>query len=147
MKKIFVLLLLLFTYLLNTLSVVDKNIIYKYQLRGMIEKERNREIQKIINFEYDYIYNKILQEAKIGNSKIIFTILCFHREGINDNIFNSIRDNNVDSILKIINLYKINSDSIVSKVIEKLRLSFPDSKIIWETKYNENDCINYTLFW
>jgi len=139
----------LFTYLLNTLSLVDKNIVYKQQLRGIIEKERNRQIQKIINFEYEYIYNQVLQETKIGNTKIQFKIFCFHTEGINDNIFNSMRINNdSDSMLKIVNLYKINSDSIVSKVIEKLKLSFPDSNIIWETKYNnENDCINYSLFW
>ena len=64
------------TYLFVILAT-DKNIIYKYHLRGLIEKERNREIQKIISTEYKQIYNKILQEKTIGVSKIQFIWIFF----------------------------------------------------------------------
>ena len=143
------------TYLFVILAT-DKNIIYKYHLRGLIEKERNREIQKIISTEYKQIYNKILQEKTIGVSKIQFTILCFDVEDDkNDpNIFNSVRNNHVDyhvaynTTLKIIQLYKIPIDTTASTIIDKLKISFPDSDIIQKTNSNndENKCIEYTLF-
>lgn len=140
----------LLTYLFAILAT-DKNIIYKHHLRGLIEKERNREIQKIINTEYQQIYNKILQEKTIGVSKIQFTILCFDldlKHHKNDpNIFNSVRNNHVET-LKIIQLYKIPIDTTASTIIDKLKISFPDSNIIRKTNSNndENKCIEYTLF-
>lgn len=136
------------TYLFVILAT-DKNIIYKYNLRALIEKERNREIQKIISTEYKQIYNKILQEKTIGVSKIQFTILCFDLEHHknNPNIFNSVHDNNLET-LKIIQLYKIPIDTTETTIIDKLKISFPDSNIIQKINSNndENKCIEYTLF-
>lgn len=132
------------TYLFAILAT-DKNIIYKYHLRGLIEKERNREIQKIINTEYQQIYNKVLQEKTIGVSKIQFTILCF-----DPHIFNSVHNNNVDynTTLKIIQMYKIPIDTTITTIIDKLKISFSDSNIIRKTNSNEHDnkCVKYTLF-
>lgn len=143
------------TYLFTILAT-HKNIIYKHHLRGLIEKERNREIQKIINTEYQQIYNKVLQEKTMSVSKIQFTILCFDLEhNKNDpNIFNSVYNNHVDNhvdyntTLKIIQLYKIPIDTTASTIIDKLKISFPDSNIIQKTNSNndENKCIEYTLF-
>jgi hypothetical protein len=138
------------TYLFAILAT-DKNIIYKHHLRGLIEKERNREIQKIISTEYQQIYNKMLEEKNNGGSKIQFTMLCFDVEDDkNDpNIFNSVRNNNAET-LKIIQLYKIPMDTTASTIIDKLKISFPDSNIIQKTNSNndkdQNKCIEYTLF-
>ena len=126
-------LILLFTYLLNILAV-DKNIIYKHQLRGIIEKERNLQNQRIINKEYEKIYNKILEEINIGNTKIKFKILCFDQK------------DNENDILKIINMYKIQINSCISIILDKLKTTFTDKKII-SSDYSSDYCLDYTLFW
>jgi (p)ppGpp synthase/HD superfamily hydrolase len=122
-------LILLFTYLSNILAV-DKNIIYKHQLRTNIEKERNLQTQRIINKEYEKIYNKILEEVNMNNTKIEFKILCFDQK------------DNENDILKIINMYKIHIDNCISIILDKIKTAFLDKNII-----SSDYCLDYTLFW
>lgn len=146
-------LVLLLVYLLHILAVsLDKNIVYKYQLRGMIEKERNYEIQKIINTEYEKIYHMVLEQIKSEKNHIQFKLLCFDLKECNSNIFNTLCDHRVegDKISKIIQMYKIPIDSMIPKIIDKLKTSFPNTNIIWEINKNNDEngnCINYILFW
>jgi hypothetical protein len=135
-------------FLLSTLILIvatDKNLVYKKQLRGIIEKERNIQIQKIINIEYEKIYNKILQEAKICNHKLQFKILCFNIEEIDNkqNVFKFMYlSNNTDNeIFNIIKIYNIPINSIISKIIDKLKITFPDSSIT--SKPSNDKCLDY----
>ena len=132
--------LLFIVYLLHVLVLsfdsFDKNLIYKHQLRGLIEKERNREIEQIVNREYEKIHTQVLQEAIIGNFHLKFKILCFDLEGSNMNSHS----------LNIIKMYKIPLDPLVSKIIDKLKESFPDSNFIQETN-DGTKCHEYRLSW
>jgi hypothetical protein len=131
--------LLFIVYLLHILVLsfdsLDKNLIYKHQLRGRIEKERNREIEQIVSREYEKIHNQILQEANIENSQLKFKILCFN-----------VTENMNDPTLATIKMYKIPLDPLVSKIIDKLKESFPDSNFIQETN-DGNKCQKYRLSW
>ena len=94
----------------------------------------------------------VLEEIKKGNSHIQFKLLCFDPKECNSNIFNTICDHRLegDKILKIIQMYKIPNDNIIPKIIDKLKTSFPNTNIIWEINKNNNEnnnCINYILFW
>ena len=133
--------LLFIVYLLHILVLsfdsLDKNLIYKHQLRGRIEKERNREIEQIVSSEYEKIHNQILQEANIENSQLKFKILCFNVEE---------RYVDAEPTLRIIKMYKIPLDTLINKIIDKLKESFPDSNFIQETN-NGNKCHDYRLSW
>ena len=132
--------LLFIVYLLHVLVLSfdssDKNLIYKHQLRGLIGKERNREIDQIVSGEYNKIHSQVLQEAMIGNFQLQFKILCFDLEGSNMNSHS----------FNIIKMYKIPLDLLVSKIIDKLKASFPDSNFIQETN-DGNKCHEYRLSW
>ena len=132
--------LLFIVYLLHVLVLSfessDKNLIYKHQLRGLIEKERNREIEQIVSREYEKIHSQVLQEAIIGNSQLKFKILCFDLEGSNMNAHS----------LNIIKMYKIPLDTLTNKIMDKLKASFPDSNFIQETN-DGNKCHEYRLSW
>ena len=132
--------LLFIVYLLHVLVLsfdsFDKNLIYKHQLRGLIEKERNREIEQIISDEYNKIHSLVLEQAMIGNFHLQFNILCFD---VQENVSES-------TTLRIIKMYKIPLDPLVSKIIDKLKASFPDSNFIQETN-NGNKCHDYRLSW
>jgi len=146
-------LVLFLVYLLHILAVsLDKNIVYKYQLRGMIEKERNYEIQKIINTEYEKVYYMILEQIKSEKNHIQFNLLCFDLKDCDSKIFNTMCDQPVegDKMMRIIQMYKIPIDSMIPKIIDKLKISFPNTNIIWKINKNNdenNNCINYILFW
>jgi hypothetical protein len=131
--------LLFIVYLLHVLVLsfdsLDKNLIYKHQLRGLIEKERNREIEQIAKREYEKIHHQILQEANIENSQLKFKILCFN-----------VTENMNDPTLATIKMYKIPLDPLVNKIIDKLKESFPDSNFIQETN-DGNKCHDYRLSW
>jgi len=131
--------LLFIVYLLHILVLsfdsLDKNLIYKHQLRGLIEKERNREIEQIVSREYEKIYHQVLQEANIENSQLKFKILCFN-----------VTENMNDPTLRIIKMYKIPLDTLINKIIDKLKESFPDSNFIQETN-DGNKCHDYRLSW
>jgi hypothetical protein len=132
--------LLFIVYLLHVLVLsfdsFDKNLIYKHQLRGLIEKERNREIEQIISGEYNKIHSLVLEQAMIGNFQLQFNILCFD---VQENI-------SEPTTLRIIKMYKIPLDPLVSKIIDKLKASFPDSNFIQETN-DGNKCHEYRLSW
>lgn len=131
--------LLFIVYLLHILVLsfdsFDKNLIYKHQLRGLIEKERNREIEQIVSREYGKIHNQVLQEAKIGNSQLKFKILCFN-----------VTENINDPTLATIKMYKIPLDTLTNKIMDKLKETFPDSNFIQETN-DGNKCHEYRLSW
>ncbi len=131
--------LLFIVYLLHILVLsfdsLDKNLIYKHQLRGRIEKERNREIEQIVSSEYEKIHHQILQEANIENSQLKFKILCFN-----------VTENMNDPTLATIKMYKIPLETLINKIIDKLKESFPDSNFIQETN-DGNKCHDYRLSW
>ena len=162
--------ILILTYLLTVLG--DKRQVYTtYQLRGMFEKEKNKAFQYITEIEYEHIYNGVLQQAMIGKTDLQFTILCrfdinIHNLGVNS-IFNSGDNSGVIELFNIMQIYEITSELLSPKVLDKLKIKFPDSKIILETDftkiikekdrhdmfsfghqdYNPNKCVIYTISW
>jgi hypothetical protein len=148
---------LFLTYLLSVFG--DNNAVYtKYQLRGMFEKEKHKIRQLFIDKEYENIYNGVLHQAKIGNTELQFTILCPNPEKHKlhiKSVLNSISDHDriLNDLIGRIPETEIITEHILisSKIIDKLQMSFPDSKIIWESDYdiitNPIKCIFYTMSW
>lgn len=153
---------LFLTYLLSVFG--DNNAVYtKYQLRGMFEKEKHKLRQQFIDKEYENIYNGVLHQAKVGNTELQFTILCNvnnqekHKLHIKSVLFNNginEHDNRVlGDILRDMTETEIITEQILisSKIIDKLQMSFPDSKIIWESDNdiitNPMKCTFYTMTW
>lgn len=152
---------LLLTYLLSVLG--DTNAVYtKYQLRGMFEKEKHKIRQQFIDKEYENIYNGVLHQAKIGNTELQFTILCDvdnqekHKLHIKSVLFNNViseHDGILSDLIGRMPKTEITTEQILisSKIIDKLQMSFPDSKIIWESDddiiTNPMNCIFYTMSW
>ena len=138
--------ILILAYLLTVLG--DKRQVYTtYQLRGMFEKEKNKAFQYITEIEYEHIYNGVLQQAMIGKTDLQFTILCVNEHDKHNLDINSILD---DELLNIMKIYQITSELLSPKVLDKLKINFPDSKIITETDNSMNNhykCVYYTLSW
>ena len=152
---------LFLTYLLSVFG--DNNAVYtKYQLRGMFEKEKHKIRQQFIDKEYENIYNGVLHQAKIGNTELQFTILCDvdnpekHKLHIKSVLFNNViseHDGILSDLIGRMPKTEITTEQILisSKIIDKLQMSFPDSKIIWESDddiiTNPMNCIFYTMSW
>jgi len=104
----------------------------------------------MIDTEYKNIYHTILQEAAIGKTNLTFTILCFDEHNSN-NIYKTILSDELFRIAQIYKIkmepYKISSKFINSKIIEKLKITFPQSNIVSNTIFSKIACSYYTLDW
>ena len=76
-----------FTFLVIVLSIIyigflfnKKTILYKKDLQNLFEKEKQKKYDNILNEEFKYIYDNIIQNAKIGKTKLSFSIFCKHYE-------------------------------------------------------------------
>ena len=106
----------------------------------MFEKEKNKAFQYITEIQYEHIYNGVLQQAMIGKTDLQFTILCrfdinIKNLGINTILNQDGRD--ISELFNIIQIYEITSELLGPKVLDKLKLNFPDSKIISETDFTK----------
>ena len=145
---------IIFIFIIIYLLVVFGNETYttftKYKLRGIYKKEKNRLVQYMIDAEYKNIYHTILQEAAIGKTNLTFTILCFDEHNPN-NIFKTILSDELFRIAQIYKMkmepYKISSKFINSKIIDKLKITFPQSNIVSNTIFSHIECAYYTLDW
>lgn len=121
----------------------DRPVMHKRQLHGMFEDEKRTVQQKIINAEYENIYNGIIQKAKIGKSEINFTLICAN-ELAKANIIASVL---TDDMLNAIKIYQLSAETLGYKIVDKLKTTFPDSHIVYNPSENPNKCAMYTLSW
>ena len=135
----------------------------KYKLRNLAIKGRNKLIKYMIDTEYENIHNTVLQEATLDKTNLTFTILCFDEHNPNNNIYKTILTDELirkSKIYKITNdpdnYYKISNDFITSKIIDKLKITFPQSNIILNKERPQSNnvlnirhfqCLYYTLEW
>ena len=158
-----ILLLFTITYISNCLAQneLSQSIFYKNQLHELFEKEQTKLIQEAINSEYQAIYDLVIIRAKNGLYNLGFNLFCVSKIGVNrkpgkhlanyyikDSIHEELYDGNSN--------YKYPSqDILVSKVLEKIKKSFPDSMLrIFKYEYDDkyikrlNQCVlYYTLEW
>ena len=135
---------LFMTYLLSAFVHVlgDRPVLHKRQLHGMFEDEKRNVQQNIINTEYENIYNRVLQKAKIGETEIHFTRFCkvvIKNFAILDSI------NTEDS--GIIKIYQLSTETLSYKIVDKLKTTFPDSYLVLNPSDNPTKCLIYTLSW
>ena len=136
---------LFMTYLLSAFVHVlgDRPVLHKRQLHGMFEDEKRNVQQNIINTEYENIYNRVLQKAKIGETEIHFTLFCkvvIKNFAILDSI------NTEDS--GIIKIYQLSTETLSYKIVDKLKTTFPDSYLVLNPNVNNpTKCLIYTLSW
>jgi hypothetical protein len=146
MRIIFIFIII---YLLHIYAAINTTYT-KYKLRGIYKKEKNRLVQYMIDAEYKNIYHTILQEAGIGKTNLTFTILCFDEHNPN-NIVKTILSDELFRIAQIYKMkiepYKISSKFINTKIIEKLKITFPQSNIVSNTIFPHIPCSYYTLDW
>jgi hypothetical protein len=132
---------------------------YKKNLRGLYEKEINTIIQQIIENEYKYIYETVINYAKVGFNELNFTIFdgCINDYG--SNMISKIKKQNhilgtgtviggqlPDNMLKhIFNI--LSKDNFTSKVLDKFNQVFPDSNITYNQYVNPDQCNYYRLSW
>ena len=162
-----ILLLFTITYINNCLAQqeLSQNIFYKNQLRELFEKEQNKLIEEAINLEYQAIYDLVIIRAKNGLYNLGFNLFCISKIGVNrqpgEHLANyyitiSRHEQLSDGQPKPFSNYKYPSqDILVSKVLEKIKKSFPDSMLrIFKYEYDDNyikrlnQCVlYYTLEW
>jgi hypothetical protein len=151
MRIIFIFIII---YLLHVYAINEKYT--KYALRNLAIKGRNKLIKYMIDTEYENIYNTVLQEAILDKKNLTFTILCFDEHNPNNEIFKTILTDQIirkSHIYKISNdpgnYYKISNDFITSKIIDKLKITFPESNIILNKEQPQINiiCSYYTLEW
>ena len=148
-----------------SLFLLNKQIkLYKNDLRNMFEVEKQKNYNNILHEEFKYIYDNIIQNAKIGQTKLNFMIFC--------NPYRKGPEYNKDSSLfyekkykTILNEYKILSSNILSEELQniynfsvkslefdflvKLHRVFPDSNLTYHKKDEKNydNCDYFTLSW
>ncbi len=121
----------------------DRPVMHKRQLHGMFEDEKRTVQQKIINTEYENIYNGIIQNAKIGKSEIKFTLVCANELAIANVVASTL----TDDTLKTIKTYQLSAETLGYKIVDKLKTTFPDSHIVYKPSDHPNKCVIYTLSW
>ena len=152
--------ILIFILLLNYYECFNNN--NKIKLRG----QYNLQKEEIINILTDRLYKKryenILFHSAAGNNYYETTLLCnqYKKETINDYDINNISSNEIKElfvnfhgdefnsslrdVLILLRIYDIPKESIIKKVIDKLKLSFPDIKI---NEYNDDSCKYFSMVW
>lgn len=121
----------------------DRPVLHKRQLHGMFEDEKRAVQHHIINTEYENIYNGIIRQAKIGNAEIKFTLICANELAI----ANVMRSALTDDMLNTIKIYKLSSETLSYKIVDKLKTTFPDAHLVYKPSENPDKCLIYTLSW
>jgi hypothetical protein len=131
----------------------NDEIFNNYQLRGMYISKKNKAITTIINDTYKIIYKVIIQRAIICETNALFTILCIVQDNLHSPIIGI-----TDEMLTLARTYNISFNIIRPKILDKLKISFPGSAVIWKKEnmdiidnINKNqdiyNCVLYTLIW
>jgi hypothetical protein len=123
----------------------DRPVMHKRQLHGMFEDEKRSVQHKIINTEYENIYNGIIQNAKIGKSEIKFKLLCANELTTAANVKTSVLTD--DEISQMMKMYQLSAETLSYKIVDKLKTTFPDSHIVYKPSENPDKCLIYTLSW
>ena len=145
--------------------LLDKQIrLYKKDLRNMFEKEKRKKYNNILQEEFKYIYDNVIQNAKIGETKLNFMIFCkpYRKEPEYNKGSFLFHDQKYKTIL---NEYKILSSNILSEELQniynfsvkslefdfllKLHRVFPDSNLTYHKKDEKKyyNCDYFTLSW
>jgi hypothetical protein len=103
------------------------------QLRGMI-------VEDIVEKHYTSIYDTVIDGAVKGKTVAYFTIMCFQSEGICDYDGFQVWTQRRYKYSKP----NINQELVKTRLIEKLKSSFPGSNI---TKGYKNCCDQYRINW
>ncbi len=103
------------------------------QLRGMI-------VEDIVDKHYTSIYDTVIDGAVKGKTVAYFTIMCFQSEGICDYDGFQVWTQRRYKYSKP----NINQELVKTRLIEKLKSSFPGSNI---TKGYKNCCDQYRINW
>lgn len=126
--------------------------LYKKDLQNIFEKEKQKKYDNILNKEFIYIYNNIIQNAKIGKNKLNFMVFCnpyIKKPEFNESSFEVYEEKyeietvlNEDKILtsnilseELQNMYNFSVKSLEFDFFVKLYTAFPDTNI---TYYNKN---------
>jgi hypothetical protein len=116
-------------------------VLYKNQLRGLYQKENNKAIEQIIDEQFTRIFDNVILNSKINIHELHFMIFC------NDEYIKNILPG-VISYTQWNNIYNFPLDISVSKILQKLKNTFPDSNIIFhKTQSDKKNCDYYTLSW
>lgn len=123
----------------------NKNIIlYKKDLRNIFEIEKQKKYNNILQEEFTYIYDNIIQNAKIGKTQLSFMIFCKPHKTIENKILNS---NILSEELQ--NMYNFSVKSLEFDFLVKLHAIFPDSNLTYHKKDEKKyyNCDYFTLSW
>lgn len=129
-------------------DIIFYKYLYKRQLRGMYEKEKNEWINKITNSVYKSIYSSILQKAKLRETEVKFIVLCSPQNECyqypNVLVFDKYFDGDAGTLYRI---YHITNELLIPKVINKLNTTFADCNIATTKSKTKPCCDYYTLSW
>ena len=125
-------------------------LLHNPQLRGFLMMEKNQIAQHIIDYEHAVIYKAIAQRATIGKTKASFTIMCETNENPPRSTISEVNN----KIMVLQQHYNISLDYLRSRILDKLKQSFPMSTLYWENQNDGNpnttelhNCLYYTLIW
>ena len=133
--------LLLIIYINSLLcnDIEKVQVLYKNQLRGLYQKENNKAIEKVINEQFTRIFDQVIFNSKMNIYELNFMIFCNGQCDTKKNVLQP-----VISYTQWENTYNFPLDISVSKILQKLKNTFPDSNIT-SNKLSICDC--YTLSW
>jgi len=139
--------ILFISFIVNILCDSNNYKIYnKYQLRNLVEEEKNKYTKILIDSAFNDIYTNVISCASTNINKFKFSIAC-----CSDNIYSRC----ILQMVRIPEYYNINITSIISSILIKIKNVFPDIDITTEPFNNidnrlvcDEDIRNiYTLFW
>ena len=127
-------------------------VLYKNQLRGLYQKENNKAIEQIIDEQFTRIFDKVILNSKMNIHELHFMIFCngdsslFSGVSTKENIKNVLPG--VITYTQWNNIYNFPLDISVSKILQKLKNTFPDSNITFhKNQSDKKNCDYYTLSW
>jgi hypothetical protein len=139
-----------------------KQTLYKKDLQNIFEKEKQKKYDNILNEEFIYIYNNIIQNAKIGKNKLSFMVFCnpyVKKPEFNESSFEVYEETetelNKDIIItsnilseELQNMYNFSVKSLEFDFLVKLHKIFPDANLTCHKKDEKQPyCDYYTLSW
>ena len=142
-------------FLLIVLSIMyicfifnKKTKLYKKDLRNVFEKEKRKKYDDILEKEFTYIYDNIIQNAKIGKTKLSFTVFCKPYEIVTNLNEDKILTSNILSE-ELQNMYNYSVKSLEFDFLAKLHTVFPDSNLTYHKKDDKEyyKCDYFTLSW
>jgi hypothetical protein len=128
-------------------------VLSKINLRGLYEKQKNKEVGQCVRDGFHGLYERVLHSAKRGNNQLHFTIMCVQvtmkypsdRDKWNCTTYDGTKEwlrqaNPSHPVIK----YGVSTQSYTENILSRLNATFPDSKL---TTLRNNCCDYYMLKW